>query len=55
VTTGIASRAEMTQLAAALKAYADRPDTMMSFPQIFQAWGLRHEPPRAIRPRAPGQ
>jgi ubiquinone/menaquinone biosynthesis C-methylase UbiE len=41
VTEGLASRAEITRLTRELKAFNRRPDTIVSLPRIFQAWGRK--------------
>ena len=36
---GLATEAETKAIAAELEAFAMRPDTLISLPRIFQAWG----------------
>jgi ubiquinone/menaquinone biosynthesis C-methylase UbiE len=39
--SGIATSEEVARITAELDAFAARPDTTMSFPRIFQAWGRK--------------
>jgi ubiquinone/menaquinone biosynthesis C-methylase UbiE len=39
--SGVATREEVARVTAELEAFAARPETTMSFPRIFQAWGRR--------------
>ena len=41
VASGLATSDEVTALAAELQAFAARPDTTLSLPRIFQAWGRK--------------
>ena len=41
VASGIASAEEVSRIASELAAFAERPDTTMSLPRIFQAWGRK--------------
>jgi ubiquinone/menaquinone biosynthesis C-methylase UbiE len=40
ITALVATREEVEHLTKELREFADRPDTFMSFPRIFQAWGV---------------
>ena len=40
-TSGVASADEVSRIAAEMAAFAERPDTTMSLPRIFQAWGRK--------------
>lgn len=41
VAQGIASAEEVASVASELATFAEQPDTTMSFPRIFQAWGRK--------------
>jgi SAM-dependent methyltransferase len=41
ITAKLAAREEMEAMGAELKAFAARPDTTISLPRMFQAWGTR--------------
>jgi ubiquinone/menaquinone biosynthesis C-methylase UbiE len=41
VDSGLATADEVTNILAELEAFAARPDTAMSIPRIFQAWGVK--------------
>ena len=41
VTSGVATADEVAMIASQLAAFAERPDTIMSLPRIFQAWGRK--------------
>lgn len=41
VETGLATRKDVAEILAELDVFTDRPDTTISMPRIFQAWGTR--------------
>ena len=41
VASGVASADEVSRIATEMAAFAERPDTTMSLPRIFQAWGRK--------------
>ena len=41
VASGVASADEVSRIATEIAAFAERPDTTMSLPRIFQAWGRK--------------
>lgn len=41
VETGLATRKDVAEILAELDVFTDRPDTTISMPRIFQAWGIR--------------
>jgi ubiquinone/menaquinone biosynthesis C-methylase UbiE len=43
VTAGFATQEEVDQTVAEIAAFAARPDTLMSYPRIFQVWGVRSQ------------
>jgi 2-polyprenyl-3-methyl-5-hydroxy-6-metoxy-1,4-benzoquinol methylase len=41
VTSSLATAGEVAEIAGELKAFAERPDSTLSLPRVFQAWGRR--------------